>query len=86
MLYNEIKLGKPNKITGGEDVKYNKLCGRIKEVFGTQKAFALAMEMNGSTLSLKLGGKAEWIRSEIVKACELLAIPLEEAHLYFFCR
>ena len=67
-------------------MKYNKLCGRIKEIFGTQKAFAVAMDMNVSTLSLKLRGKAEWIRSEIVKACELLGIPLEEAHLYFFCR
>ena len=67
-------------------MKYNKLCGRIKEMFGTQKAFAQAMGMNVCTLSLKLRGKAEWVRSEIVKACELLGIPLEEAHLYFFCR
>ena len=67
-------------------MKYNKLCGRIKEVFGTQKAFSIAMDINESTMSLKLRGFAEWSRSEIVRACELLGIPLEEAHVYFFCR
>ena len=65
-------------------MEYSKLCGRIKEVFGTQKAFARAMDMNECTLSLKLRGKAEWTRGEIVRACELLGIPLEEAHIYFF--
>lgn len=65
-------------------MRYSKLRGRIKEIFGTQKAFAEALGMNEGTLSLKLGGTAEWTRAEIVKACMLLGIPLEKAHLYFF--
>lgn len=65
-------------------MKYRKLRGRITEVFGTQKAFAAAMDMNDGTMCQKLSGKSEWDRKEIVKACNLLHIPLEDNHLYFF--
>lgn len=63
---------------------YAKLRGRIKEKFGTQDNFAAAMEMDRSTLSLKLNGKSNWTSTEIEKACILLEIPLAEAHAYFF--
>ena len=63
---------------------YRKLKGKIKEVFGTQEAFAKAMEMGKATLSQRLNGSVEWKVSEIAKACDLLHIPLTEAHLYFF--
>lgn len=65
---------------------YNKLRGRIIEKFGSQKAFAPAIGMNASTLSLKMNNGAEWTREEIVDACSLLDIPIEEAHVYFFAR
>lgn len=65
-------------------MSYAKLRGKIKEVFGTQDAFAVAMEMDRSTLSLKLNGKSEWTMSEIEKACYLLGIPINEVYLYFF--
>jgi len=32
----------------------------------------------------KLNNKAPWKREEIEKACDLLNIPIEEVHLYFF--
>lgn len=67
-------------------MKYRKLCGRIREYYGTQKAFAAAMGVNVGTLSFKLSGKAEWTQREITRACELLYIPLEEVHVYFFAR
>lgn len=67
-------------------MKYRKLCGRIREYYGTQKAFAGAMGMNVGTLSFKLRGKTDWTLEEITKACELLYIPLEEMHTYFFAR
>lgn len=64
--------------------KYGKLRGRIKEVCGTQLMFAKAMGMDESTISLKLNGKAEWTRVEMARACEVLRLPLEEVHPYFF--
>ncbi|MBO5123432.1 MAG: DUF739 family protein [Oscillospiraceae bacterium] len=66
-------------------MNYAKLRGLIREKFKTQKAFAAAMGMNGSTLSAKLNNRTQWTRPEIEKACQLLDIPLEDAHIYFFC-
>lgn len=64
---------------------YDKLYGKIREVFKTQEAFADAMEMSRSALSLRLTQKVEWKSPEIIKACMLLNIPVNEVHLYFFC-
>lgn len=63
---------------------YAKLRGRIREKFGSQDNFAAAMNMDRSTLSLKLNGKSDWTRLEIEKSCMLLHVPLAEAHAYFF--
>ena len=64
---------------------YSKLRGAIREKYGTQQAFALAMPMSEASLSAKLNGRTEWQTDEIVRACDLLGIPLERAHEYFFC-
>lgn len=66
-------------------MSYAKLRGRIVEKFGTQGAFAEAMEWREALLSAKLNNKSEWTFAEVMKVCELLEIPLSEAHLYFFC-
>ena len=63
---------------------YSKLIGRIVEVFRTRRAFAKQLGLSDMVLSNRLGNKAEWSDREIVKSCELLGIPLEEAHNYFF--
>jgi UV DNA damage repair endonuclease len=65
-------------------VDYRKLKGKITEVFTTQSAFAKALDVAPATLSLKLNNKSEWSTGEIAKACDLLNIPLVDAHLYFF--
>lgn len=65
-------------------MSYNKLRGKIKEVFGPQDSFASALGMNPSTLSAKLTGKTDWNRREVELACQVLGIPMEEMHLYFF--
>lgn len=65
---------------------YSKLEGKIKEVFGSQKAFACAMDKSERTISLKLTGKIEWKQGEITQACYLLGIPFIEIVAYFFCR
>lgn len=63
---------------------YAKLRGKIREVFGSQEAFAGAMGMDRSTLSLKLNGKSDWTRLEIERACPLLHISIMEVPAYFF--
>lgn len=65
-------------------MSYAKLRGKIREVFGSEGAFATAIGMNAASLSAKLGNKSPWKREEIEKACCLLGIPIEEVHLYFF--
>lgn len=64
--------------------KYALLRGAIRAKFGTQEAFAQAMNMRISTLSAKLNDRSEWTKSQMKRACELLEIPITEAHLYFF--
>ena len=63
---------------------YSKLKGKIKEVFGTQSAFAKAMGLSGVSLSSKLNNLTGFTQSEINKACELLDISFEFIHVYFF--
>lgn len=65
---------------------YSKLYGKIKEVFGTQEAFADAMELSRSAINKRLMQSVEWKSPEIVKACDLLGIVLTDAHLYFFVK
>lgn len=63
---------------------FNKLRGRIKEIYGTQTAFAIAMLMNEATLSNKLNNNVEFSLKEMYRACILLNIDLKEIKLYFF--
>lgn len=63
---------------------YKKLKLKIKEVFDTQEAFAEAMGMGRTALNQRLNDSVEWKMSEVAKACDLLHIPLTDAHLYFF--
>ena len=61
-----------------------KLCGRIREKYGTQEAFAEVMDMSPATLSAKLRGKSDWTRLEIELAGKRLEIPVAEIPDYFF--
>lgn len=63
---------------------YQKLKGKIVEVFDTQAAFAEAMEMNITSLNQRLNGKVEWRPVEIMKACSLLGVEVTDAWEYFF--
>lgn len=63
---------------------YRKLKGKVVEVYGTQEAFANAMDMSVAAVSQRLRGAVDWKTPEIVKACELLKIELSEAWRYFF--
>lgn len=68
------------------EMDYSKLRGKIKEVFGTEGAFARAMGYNRGTISAKLNNQSEWTRADIQKACFLLGVPFSEVEHYFFCR
>lgn len=64
---------------------HSKLRGLIREKFGTQEAFAEAIDRSACSVSLKLNGKTEWSAEEIRRACEVLGIPSEQIPIYFFC-
>lgn len=63
---------------------YSKLRGKIREIFKTQSAFAEAMGMSTTSLSVKLNNNVEFSQKEIEKAVELLKIDKEEIPAYFF--
>ena len=63
---------------------YSELQGAIKKVFGVQSAFAKAMGMADSTLSLKLNNKAEWSQEEMFLAVKLLGEDSSMIKPYFF--
>ena len=63
---------------------YGMLRERIRAVFETQQAFALAMGKSFVSINKKLCGKIEWTSQEIEKACVLLGISMAEMPNYFF--
>ena len=46
---------------------YNKLIGKIVEVFGTRAVFAQQMNWSERTCSLKLNGKVDWRNGESLR-------------------
>ena len=85
-IVQETEQKKGGKKMQDEDIifDFSKLRGRIKEIYGTQSSFATAMLMNEATLSNKLNDNVEFSPKEIVRACLLLSIELEEIDKYFF--
>lgn len=63
---------------------YSKLLGRVKEVCGSNAAFAEKMSLSERSISLKLNGKVGWKQQEIEKACQVLDIASVDIGLYFF--
>ena len=57
-------------------MKYAEVRGAIRAKFGTQQAFAKAMNMHYSTLSSKLRGKTDWTRQEMEDASKLLGVSV----------
>lgn len=63
---------------------YNKLRGRIVELYGTQERFAEEIGLSNVSVSKKMTGQTQFSQSDIVLWCDKLKIPLSEAGLYFF--
>lgn len=64
--------------------KYNKLKGKIVEVFGTQKDFAKAVGMSEQIVCAKLDGRSRFTQENIITWCKALDIDQNEIGLYFF--
>lgn len=65
---------------------YSKLRGKIKEIFGTQTAFAAEIPMNEATLSNKLNNNVEFTQKEMNRTCDLFNEPYSMIPTYFFNR
>lgn len=63
---------------------YDKLRGRIVEMFGSQGKFAKSMGWSERTLSLKLNGVRSWKQPDICKAIQLLHLKESDIPIYFF--
>lgn len=63
---------------------YNKLRGRIVEVFGTQAAFAKALGISRNSVSKKLAGKTEFSQSDVERWAKLLGIEKWEYGFIFY--
>lgn len=63
---------------------YNKLKGRIVEIYGTQKAFSNAVGLSRQAVSNKLNNIVNFSQDEIMKSTEILNIPTSQISEYFF--
>lgn len=63
---------------------YSRLRGLVKERNKTQELVAAATGMAEATLSQKLNNNSEFKQGEILKICDILKIPHEQIHAYFF--
>ena len=63
---------------------YDKLRGKIREVFGTQDKFAKALGISKGTLSLKLNNISEFTQHEMFQAMSLLNESPSCVDQYFF--
>lgn len=64
---------------------YSKLRGKIREVCGTQDAFADKIGIGRVSLSQRLNNVLEFSQDEMFKSCEVLNIDKSEIPVYFFC-
>ena len=81
---NGVKLYHNKRKEDGMTYSYNKLKGRIKEIFGTQGAFAESLGLSENSLSLKLNGKRGFSQEDIELWCDLLHIEYNQIGEYFF--
>ena len=63
---------------------YNKLRGKIKEVFGTQDKFAEKVDMGRVAVSQRLNNSIELSNKEIFNWSSKLGIETKDIPIYFF--
>lgn len=67
-----------------EKFNYQKLRGRIVEVYGSQSAYCKENRVNESSFSQKLTNKRYFDQEEILEHCKNLNIPYNQISDYFF--
>lgn len=67
-------------------MSYSKLRGKIREVFGTQEAFADAIGLSKSGVSLRLNNRVKWTADDIENSRIALGLDAAEIGEYFFTR
>ena len=63
---------------------YNKLKGRITELYGTQRSLAKELGISKNSMSKKLTGKTEFSQSDMEQWAKLLNIERKDYGEYFF--
>lgn len=63
---------------------YNKLRGKITEVFGTQERFAQEIGISSAALSARLNNVTGFTQDEIARSCTALGISAKQIPPYFF--
>ena len=66
--------------------EYAKLRGKIKEVFGTEQAFAKSLGICRVSLYKRLRNRLDFTREEMIRACDLLGVDYSDMSIYFFAR
>ena len=66
--------------------RYNKLRGRIVEVFGSQSKFAEEIGQSEQNITAKLAGRSSFTQDNIVTWCQALNIDQADICSYFFTR
>ncbi len=69
-----------------EQFDYSKLRGKIKEIYGTQDAFAEDLGLGRVTLSQRLNNLSDFSQSEILCSCRLLSQNIGEIPVYFLLK
>ncbi len=83
--FTKKELGKEDLVAVmAKKYDYRKLRGRIKEVCGTQEAFAKGIGRSYPFISYALNGKAYFGQNDIEASAKLLHISSDEIGEYFF--
>ena len=65
---------------------YDKLKGKIREIFDTQDDYARAIKRSPTSVNYKLNNKSKFTQDEISLSVEVLKINPNEIPIYFFNR
>ena len=64
--------------------RYNKLRGKIVEVYGSQSRFAEEIGQSEQNITAKLAGRSSFTQDNIVTWCKALNIDQADIGKYFF--
>lgn len=83
LKFNEVERNAQKEVRTTQ-YEYRKLIGRIIEKYGTRRKFAEAVGISENSMSLKLNGKTDFSRDDMVHWGQLLDIDVSEFGEYFF--